>query len=343
METRSGAANGEGIASTGEAKAMNCLSSQCESAAGSSTARRGAAMRWHRQALMRCAKALSGGDRQCKSKAMRRLDKRRNRNELLSNGKKPDERGGQLEDRTDRRRCVWEKSEVSQHGKTEDEQMGAFQDLTGQRYGNLTVVILAWKDHKGSHWLCRCDCGNEKVIRPDALKSGRTKSCGCLIKKVQRERNTTHGLHKSRIYQCYYAMRERCLNPNEHRYSDYGGRGITICDEWLGENGFQNFHAWAMGNGYTDELTLDRIDVNGNYCPENCRWATRAQQSDNTRRTKRHTYNGETHTLREWSEITGLPLSTLRSRDAVGWDSARLLSTPVQKQCRNNRYTKDVL
>lgn len=163
-------------------------------------------------------------------------------------------------------------------------------DMTNQKFGRLTVVKRVEKPEesksKEAFWLCKCDCGNEKIVAGYYLRSGKTKSCGCYNVDCLKSRKGIkyggkHGMCNLRIYKNYHAMKARCFNPNHHKYHDYGARGITICDEWLGEKGFENFYDWAMQNGYCDTLTIDRIDVNGNYEPSNCRWADNSIQGFN--------------------------------------------------------------
>ena len=185
-------------------------------------------------------------------------------------------------------------------------------DLTNQRFGKLTVIRLDGKDHRHEcKWLCKCDCGNETVVYGSHLRKGDTVSCGCVMRNVSR----THGLSKTRLYNIWQHMKYRCDNPKTDHYDCYGGRGITYCDEW---KDFSVFKDWALENGYTDELTIDRINVNGNYEPNNCRWATRKQQGENTRKTHLITHNGETHSLREWGRILGIPKSTIQARYQKG-------------------------
>lgn len=161
-------------------------------------------------------------------------------------------------------------------------------DLVGQRFGKLTVVSFAGflefgnQGRIGSHWECACDCGNSVKVRTKSLLTGHTKSCGCLQVDVQRQRKTTHGGARSRLYKEYLNMKSRCMTASATGYQHYGGRGIVVCDEWL--QSFENFRDWSLNNGYRDDLTLDRIDVNGNYEPKNCRWITIQQQLENTRR-----------------------------------------------------------
>lgn len=185
-----------------------------------------------------------------------------------------------------------------------------FVDLTGQKFGRLTVKGFHGKD-KYSHnlWLCVCDCGNVTITETGALKQGKASSCGCYQVESTIQRHTTHGKTHSRLYRIYAHMKDRCCVPTDKAYKHYGGRGISICEEWA--NNFQAFYDWAMANGYKSTLSIDRIDVNGNYCPENCRWATDKVQINNRRTTITHAFNTETHTLTEWAEITGLKYSRL--------------------------------
>lgn len=155
--------------------------------------------------------------------------------------------------------------------------MGKTKDLTGKKFGKLSVVEMCGKSKAGqSLWLCVCDCGNKTTVQYGNLTSGYTKSCGCL-----RGRPKQTGMSHTRIYHIWYGMKQRCYNPKSPKYKNWGGRGITLCDEW--KDDFFAFRDWAIANGYREDLTIDRINVNGNYEPSNCRWATLQEQGSNKR------------------------------------------------------------
>lgn len=208
-------------------------------------------------------------------------------------------------------------------------------NLEGKQFGRWTVIEKAGHSrHKKVLWRCRCSCGNERFVGTGELMSGGTKSCGCLKNELVRARMTTHGKINTRLYSIWGGMKSRCHNKNGPGYYDYGGRGITVCKEW--EN-FDQFYEWAMKNGYRDDLTIDRIDVNGNYEPDNCRWITNAEQQRNKRDNHYITYNGETNVLRDWSKILGINESTLSHRiNSYGWSVERAFTTPVRKHTKKN-------
>lgn len=169
-------------------------------------------------------------------------------------------------------------------------------DLIGKKFGRLTVVseIGYGNGYHGVVWHCKCDCGNEVDVIGYNLREGLSLSCGCYAKEVASIRNKTHGDSKSRLYRIWRGMKTRCYNSSEPGYKYYGARGIYVCDEW--NNSYEAFQEWALNNGYDKKLSIDRIDTNGPYSPENCRWATAQQQNNNKRSNVLITYQGETHT-----------------------------------------------
>lgn len=160
------------------------------------------------------------------------------------------------------------------------------EDLTGWKFGRLTVIEKAEKDKYGHwKWRCICDCGKETIAYAAGLRNGSVRSCGCLVKETNARIRTTHGKKRTRLYRTWINMKARCYQAKDRCYKDYGERGIEVCPEW--QHDFQAFYEWAMANGYTDNLTIDRKDVNGDYCPENCRWITMAEQQKNKRNSKK--------------------------------------------------------
>lgn len=181
-------------------------------------------------------------------------------------------------------------------------------DLTGTRFGRLTVlekVGVQGQGKRGSQslWRCLCDCGNEKIVIRNSLVCGNTRSCGCLDQENKKTMHLKHGMAKTRIWKIWIGMRSRCEHEKDKSYPYYGGRGISVCEEW---SEFEQFLEWAIQSGYDDTMTIERIDTNGDYCPENCRWATRKEQTRNRRITKKVMYNGKEIPLGEVAEIEGI-------------------------------------
>lgn len=206
-------------------------------------------------------------------------------------------------------------------------------DLYNKKFDRLTALFrLEEGDKTHGYWWCRCSCGKEKRVRIDQLMSGKTRSCGCLMREVNRElllgnERTLRHAHarankRTKSHRTWESMRQRCLNPNATGYEYYGGRGITICDRWL--ESFENFLA-DMGVR-PDNKTLDRIDPDGNYCPENCRWANKREQANNRRNNNTLTYDGRTQTVAEWADEIGISRATLSSRVRRGWDDKKALT-----------------
>ena len=190
--------------------------------------------------------------------------------------------------------------------------------MLGNKFGKLTVIEELKERSKNGHkqYKCLCECGNIKIVRGDTLKNGTSQSCGCSV-------GVMHGLSKSKLYKILNGMKNRCYNSNAYNYKYYGGRGITVCDEWLNE--FMAFYDWAINNGYKDGLSIDRIDSNGNYDPTNCRWETSKQQCNNKRNNIKLTYNGKTQTLSQWAEEFGINYNTIATRYYRGWETKDIL------------------
>lgn len=205
--------------------------------------------------------------------------------------------------------------------------------LTGERFGRWTVCDVSEKNEHGeSMYKCVCDCGTERILRRSSLTSGNSKSCGCLARESAASRNTTHGDTGTRLYRIWAGIIQRCCNSRErYEWRKYGGRGICVCDEW---RKYENFKRWAVCNGYADDLSIERIDPNGNYCPENCCWATTYEQGNNKRTSRRISFNGEVGTIREFADKYGIPYSCLYSRLRNGWSVDRALIVASRKEIK---------
>lgn len=215
--------------------------------------------------------------------------------------------------------------------------MSKFIDLTGMKFGRYTVISRNGSDSNGSAmWKCKCDCGNIRTVRGYILKKGQATSCGCV-------RNTHISISNKRLYGIWSNIKQRCTNSKSESYKDYGGRGISICEEW--KNSSKKFVEWSLKNGYRDDLTIDRIDVNGNYEPSNCRWITNKEQQYNKRCNHRIYYNGEIKTVAEWSEKLGINSTTIITRlNRYGWSVERTLGEKVHTHNINAKiyqYSKD--
>ena len=207
--------------------------------------------------------------------------------------------------------------------------------IIGKRFGRLVVVEEIIINHSTHRYKCLCDCGNEHIVQKSHLLNGCVKSCGCLAEEERKRGNVKHGLCNTRIWHIYRGILSRCYYPKDASYERYGGRGIIVCDEWLGENGAVNFYNWAINNGYADNLSIDRKNTNGNYEPSNCRWADAKTQQNNTRKNKYYEYNGEKLTFSQISEKYNISWSTLYHRMKKYNDIKIAIELPIQEnKCR---------
>lgn len=202
-------------------------------------------------------------------------------------------------------------------------------DLTGRIFGRWTVLKFVCVRSKTAKWLCRCECGQEREVYANTLMSGEGKSCGCLSRELVAARAFKHGgsvgRRMSPEYAAWVNAKSRCFRPNDPGYANYGGRGITMSEDW--KNSFAHFLA-DMGKRPDTESSIGRINNDGNYCAENCRWETKVQQCNNTRHNHFITFNGITQSRAAWARNAGIPIARFRSRLKYGWSIARILSTP---------------
>ena len=204
-------------------------------------------------------------------------------------------------------------------------------DLRGKEFGKLKVIEFLYSRNKKTFWKCQCECGKITIVRSDCLQDGNTKSCG---KCQLREYNDTHFDKRTqeKLYYVWAGMKSRCSNPNHVAYEYYGARGIRVCSEWNGSNSYPVFKKWALSNGYKEGLAIDRINVDGNYEPLNCRWVTQEIQNENKRLNIYYTYNRKTMLLKDWSKILGIKEETLYSRiNTLGWSVEKAFTTKTNE------------
>ena len=202
-------------------------------------------------------------------------------------------------------------------------------DAVGKKYGRLTVLERAGSNKKkNAVWLCRCDCGNLTKVTGTKLRNGHTQSCGCLNREMLGERNTRHGGRREPLYVIWKNMRGRCSNKNTPVYKNYGGRGITVCEEWCD---YSKFREWAIDSGYESGLELDRRDNDGGYSPTNCRWVSRKANNNNKRTNIVISYGNESRTATEWAEVLGMKVETILWRYHNWGDVERVLFAPVRR------------
>lgn len=213
--------------------------------------------------------------------------------------------------------------------------MGQKIEMIGQKFGRLLVIAEDKRDAQGNiYYLCRCDCGNEKIIKGVSMRKGLTQSCGCYHKERVSKLDPKS---KRKLYRRYWSMRNRCEYTGDKHFSCYGGRGIKVCDEW---KNYETFEQWALNNGFKEGLTLDRIDIDGDYSPDNCRWITHKEQQSNRRDNVYITFNGERRTVQQWSEITGIKKSTIQRRIALNWEEKDLLNSVNESRSHGESIKK---
>ena len=203
--------------------------------------------------------------------------------------------------------------------------------LTGEKFGKWSVIERAPNKGRAVMWRCRCDCGTEKIVHGTSLKSGTSTMCRSCADRSHKPRS--HGLTKHPLYRTWQRIKSSTTNPNHQDYEWYGGKGVSVCEEWFHD--FTKFYEWSITHGYQPGLTIDRIEVDGNYEPSNCRWIPFKEQTLNRTDSVYLTHNGITRTVKEWSQITGIKPSTLYARFHKGWPHDKILST--QSYARGGR------
>lgn len=197
--------------------------------------------------------------------------------------------------------------------------------LVNQRFGKLTVLRRAERNSKSGNamWVCKCDCENIVTVIGSHLRSGHTTSCGC-----NRISERSMGHSKDRLYRTWSGMHNRCYDPTHDRYKWYGGKGISICDEW---QDFMTFRTWALANGYNDDLTIDRIDSDGNYRPDNCQWVDMKVQANNRNNNRVLQYKSKKYTATQLAEAHGMSPHTVFNRLKLGWTVDQIVNTPERR------------
>jgi len=212
-------------------------------------------------------------------------------------------------------------------------------DLTNQKFGNLTAIKIA-KRNNGAFWLCVCDCGNQNIVRASYLRNGQIKSCGCKQKQqallnLQNRQRRLYWIDteiRRSLHQMYQNMVRRCYSPENNRYDNYGGRGIRVCDEWIGAQGRERFYRWAIANGYEKNLQIDRINVDDDYSEINCRFVNRTAQANNKTNNKVIIWRGESKTMAEWAREFNISYAAMQHRVARNWPMERIASQPQRKR-----------
>lgn len=214
--------------------------------------------------------------------------------------------------------------------------MKKYEEMIGKKFGHLTVIGVSSRTDKYGHKYldCKCDCGNFKTIVMHHIISGASQSCGCGVSKSTIKRNTTHGGTGTRLYTIWLSMRKRCTNSKEKDYQYYGAKGIKISSEW---STFDTFRDWSLSHGYDDSLTIDRIDVNGDYCPSNCRWITFAEQCRNRTNNRQVTINGEAKLITDWIKESPVSMTTVYDRMRKGWPVEDALFITDRRKIRRIR------
>lgn len=223
--------------------------------------------------------------------------------------------------------------------KENENKLHYFKNRAGEKYGRLTALeYLYTNKRRKAVWLCKCDCGNIVQVSSEKLSTGNTKSCGCLhsdkskekIKILIKKQTKYTRKFEKELSIIFNQMKQRCYNKKCKAYKNYGERGIKICDEWLDD--FNSFYLWSTKNNFNSNLSIDRIDVNGNYEPNNCRWITNLEQQNNKRNNKYLEFNGQKHTYAEWSRILNIPSSTISDRIKRGYDTEQILNINYKKR-----------